>query len=132
MFVHVLSTHDVPFQKQNPLPDFAFFKQLFSECNDEQLVTFAMHFVPSSDTKQPDKKELQLAALAITFKGMPSTVAKSQVFSTHFNVVVFHKQTGELPSEQLSEDNLAAQATGKSMQPDTAPSTGFAETQPDL
>jgi hypothetical protein len=106
--------------------------QLAAMCNDEQLVTFAMHFVPSSDTKQPVKKELQVESLAVTFKGIPSTVATSQVFSTHFNVVVFHKQTGELPCEQLSEDNLAAHVEGKSMQPDTDPLTGFAETQPDL
>jgi hypothetical protein len=97
MAVHVLSTHDAPFQKQNALPDFAVLIQLFGECNDEQLVTFAMHFVPSSDTKQPVKKLLHSEALAITFPGVPSTVATSHVFSTHFNVVVFHKQTGEVP-----------------------------------
>jgi hypothetical protein len=101
-------------------------------CNDPQLATFAIHFDLSSDTKQPGKNELQVVSLATTFPGVPSTVATSQVFSTHLDVLVFHKQTGELPCEQLSEDNLAAHVEGKSMQPDTDPLTGFAETQPGL
>jgi len=104
--------------------------QLDIECNDPQLVTFGIHFVPSSDTKQPDKKVLQLVSLAVTFEGVPSSVATSHVFSIH--LVPFHKQTGEVPCEQLSEDILEAQAAGKSMQPDTDPLFGFADTHPVL
>jgi hypothetical protein len=60
-------------------------------------------------------------------------VAISHIFSTHFNVVVFQRQFGVLPIEQLSKDNLAAHVVGKSMQPATVPPLpGLAETHPVL
>lgn len=96
MFVQVLSTQALPFQKQSPLT-FAVLMQLSDICRDPQLVTFGIHFNLSSETKQPVKNELQFVSLAIIFPGVPSTVATSHVFSTHFNVDVFHKQTGEIP-----------------------------------
>lgn len=53
---------------------------------------------------------------AISTPGNPATLAVAQDFSTHVDVVVFHKHVGNpvLEISQFSIDLLAAQVVGKS------------------